>query len=496
MCFELCLLVECVELMPSQLNGSANSNSKLLSISRRSSYRALSTQMLGANLQFVTQSVLIVHIFGALLSFIVAISTMMTAVINSLLSEREEEAAQAWLYRTVVLVTSYLIVLPMALTPTLGAFKYTSFLSSACVMFIALVLVYEYATQCGAAAGQGASGFCLNPVNPSDWFSTSLLSTAGQGNDKYSVWRNSFLEESESPAMDVLSVVIAIGNVGSLMTFAYVNNQNILQIYSELSSHGRATGLSRRSGGGTTSNHKTPLAEMNKVVLYSTMFVMGIYIVVGVFGYSLFGEATCGNILLNDYGSGSALMTVTVIVETMLVITASPFQVYAFRINCFYWLEAYRQWRRRNEPSLSARAGLLSKEQNVVTTETIKETGGVWYYLIPVIEVTICALIAIVLKDITFIFSLLGSTTYPMIAFVLPSLFYRNVTQPRYLFRYYGKRLEAKELKRMQWRRMFTSAMAVFVCVLSAVSLFWKVYLFWNQFIVRNPVEPLCYSSS
>lgn len=146
--------------------------------------------------------------------------------------------------------------------------------------------------------------------------------------------------------------------------------------------------------------------RMYKVVGRAIGIAFLLYALLGTFAYLTFKTQLTrsdGNFLNNDYHErGSTLLGA--VGMSLSVILAIPLFVNAFRGNVFTLL---------GSEGLNPRSAPLALHVSV-------SLGMVVAALIP----------AILIKDISMVFAVLGSTTNPLICFVLPALFIHRVAPP------------------------------------------------------------------
>lgn len=166
-----------------------------------------------------------------------------------------------------------------------------------------------------------------------------------------------------------------------LIIFAYMYQNNIPLIYAEL--------------------HHRSEAKMRRVILKGTLICAALYILIGVFGVLTFSDRPelllRKNILEADYGT-NPWMLIGNFAVLFACITAAPLSV------------------------------LPAKE----TIEEIleKEIGGALAPLnifVSLAMVTLCYFLALFLPSVGTAVTLAGSTTNPLIGFVLPVIFYVKI---------------------------------------------------------------------
>mmetsp|Transcript_6169 Transcript_6169/g.9667 ORF Transcript_6169/g.9667 Transcript_6169/m.9667 type:complete len:459 (+) Transcript_6169:33-1409(+) len=174
--------------------------------------------------------------------------------------------------------------------------------------------------------------------------------------------------------------LLRILNTIPIVVYAYTCHPNVLPMFMEL--------------------QRPTRRRMVKVVGRAIGLACSIYVLLGVFGYLTFKDQLSmsdGNFLNNDYHKNKFIL-IGAIGMSLSVVLAVPLFVNAFRSNVFQLIH--------NDDQLDPKTSSLSFHVCV-------SVGMVVAALLP----------AILIQDISKVFTVLGSTTNPVICYVLPSLF-------------------------------------------------------------------------
>jgi len=188
-----------------------------------------------------------------------------------------------------------------------------------------------------------------------------------------------------------------------IFVYGYTCHPNVLPLYLE---------LQRRSS-----------KRMHKVMRRGLSFAWFLYLVIGIFGFLTFRSETDGNILTNNFHHDAAVVVGAVGMSISVTFTI-PLFVHAFRYNF---------------ASLVLKTDYLDTKAHCAVT--ICMVGGV-------------IAVAAFVDSISTVFGILGSTVNPTICYILPSIFYCQLTP-----------------KRFKQKKIISIILAVIFAVLSILSL-------------------------
>ncbi|ETO22207.1 Sodium-coupled neutral amino acid transporter 3 [Reticulomyxa filosa] len=227
----------------------------------------------GPKLAVFTQLTLIVQMFGAFISYLVAFGGLLDLVWRVTVNNTE-------VYAYVVAGAALLIIFPLSLLPNLGALRYTSFLGISCSLYLGVLIMAEY--------------FVLCDGHEHDLDGNSIRSCFWLQN--FNLPKKAFFNYT-----DMWSFVKSFLLCFPLFVFAYTAQQFMLPIYTELQRKSRI--------------------RMKKVLRRSSYVVFFIYACASTFGFLTFSDGVCSNILLNDFKKSPGAITAAISISVSMILT-------------------------------------------------------------------------------------------------------------------------------------------------------------------------------
>ncbi|GBG33801.1 Sodium-coupled neutral amino acid transporter 5 [Hondaea fermentalgiana] len=318
------------------------------------SYKAIAEHLYGPRTSLFAQIMLLLNLYGTSISYIVASGSMISRTLQTIFDDYESKILQQ---KTVMLVTTLLIVVPLCLLRTMGALRYSSLIGVACSCYLAIVVMVTYFDFCGHHA---------HVVSPRS--------------EDYQVVECFWEKPVESDP-------IVLANFGidrllatlPIVVYSYTCHPNVLPIFLEL--------------------NKPTRRRMTKVVSRALGLALVLYSIIGSFAYLTFKTQLAeseGNFLSNDFHRNESAL-LGAVGMSLSVILAIPLFVHAFRGNVF---------------------SLISDD------DIDPKTAPLYLHVGISLGMVIAALLpAIMISDISMVFTVLGSTSNPIICFVLPAMF-------------------------------------------------------------------------
>mmetsp|Transcript_21713 Transcript_21713/g.40598 ORF Transcript_21713/g.40598 Transcript_21713/m.40598 type:complete len:479 (-) Transcript_21713:152-1588(-) len=333
------------------------------------SYVGIARNLYGPVLGNLTQLALLLNLYGTSISYIVAAGSMVSSVLCAVTNEPDLESAPDWMQpRAVMIALVCCIVVPLCLMRTMGALRYSSLVAVGCSSYLAIVVMIKYFAYCGTD---------VTVIDP------------GASHNRQTVqcfWKPH--TEDQEPISLVNYGMDRLLSAIPIVVYAYTCHPNVLPVFLEL--------------------QKPSRRRMFKVLGRATGLSFTMYVVLGTFGYLTFKtqlEHSNGNFLNNDYHH-DAMTMLGACGMSLSVILAIPLFVNAFRAS-FYRIIA----------------GPDSDALDASTAAHVSMSLGM---------VSLALLPAILVKDISIVFQLLGSTTNPFLCYILPCLFINKAPQGHY----------------------------------------------------------------
>jgi len=330
------------------------------------SYTKIAHNLYGPRMSYFAQAMLLLNLYGTCISYIVAAGNLITPVVKIAFGYKTDELVVPFYLETrfIMVFCTSVIVLPLALQRTMGALRYASLIAVFCTCYLSLVVFAKYFEYCG---NNEEVKMNLETVNH----------TISQNVQCF--WKGRTADEEEIHFFPQGNILARLLKTIPIVVYAYTCHPNVLPVFMEL--------------------QKPTRKRMSKVVGRSIGTAMFLYLVLGIFAYLTFKsqlECSDGSFLKNDYHSDASVL-IGAVGMSVSVISAIPLFVHAFRGNIFTLaLDEF------SDP---------------------KDAPLKWHFGVSIGLLVAAVIPAILVKDISLVFGMLGSTTNPMICFVLPSMF-------------------------------------------------------------------------
>ena len=139
--------------------------------------------------------------------------------------------------------------------------------------------------------------------------------------------------------------------------------------------------------------------RMRRVFRWGSILIVMIYYGISIFGFLLFLEKTCSNVLTNDFKQSGPAVAAALGIATSCILT-QPIFVFNFRKKfCQVFWDM-------NSTHLSNKS----------------------HYIMSVLVVICGATISLLITSIAEIFGYLGATAYPLLGYVLPTIYFYMLT--------------------------------------------------------------------
>lgn len=213
------------------------------------------------------------------------------------------------------------------------------------------------------------------------------------------------------PMTDFQSAARGFLTAFPLVVFAYTGHPFVLPLYVELA--------------------QPTINKMRKVFYTGLSIVTVLYFCISTFGFLLFLRSVCSNLLLNDFRKHIDVVIAALGISLSCILT-EPIYSYNFRrmIGLIAWNKSSR------------------------------DISTFWHVTITFLLVASNVGLAIAVTSIATVFGFLGSTTYPLLGYILPAAFFVKITPP-------GSYPIRKKIAIVQ---------AVIVGIISLCSLGYKIY--------------------
>ena len=164
------------------------------------------------------------------------------------------------------------------------------------------------------------------------------------------------------------------------------------------------------------------------------MITLGLYTLISVFGYLTFLDGTCGNILLNDFNQKPNIIIAAIAISISIILT-EPIFAFIFRMNLSILINQSKKW---------------TNMQHLIIT--------LMYFACAV-------LISTTVSSISLFFGILGNTTYPIIGYIFPAIFFVQLT-PKHKYK---------------MKRILAVIQALLVGLISIFSLIYKFSIHFQE---------------
>eukprot|EP00471_Norrisiella_sphaerica_P011129 CAMPEP_0184503796 /NCGR_PEP_ID=MMETSP0113_2-20130426/52096_1 /TAXON_ID=91329 /ORGANISM="Norrisiella sphaerica, Strain BC52" /LENGTH=466 /DNA_ID=CAMNT_0026893353 /DNA_START=2944 /DNA_END=4344 /DNA_ORIENTATION=- len=388
--FSIWMLLKCSELSAEQ-GGTA------------CTYQQLAGKCGGLKFLKFTKWVLVINLFGTTVAYMVVIATIVPAAIEAMSSSVDPNAwyLQRWF---ILLFVVAFIEMPLGLMKEMNALRYTSIIAIFWSLYLTTITIVEYFEMCGDASDD----------NSPKCFSESFQ-------DERIVW---------GP-----TTFAGFAQTVPIMIFAYTCQPNVLPVYLE---------MSRPSPG-----------RMLRVGRISITICTCIYVAISLFGYLTFTDNVEGDYLLNDYKHHREVLAggFGLVLSVALCI---PLFVHAGRFNIMGGQSSsksngvdapYSQIPEPMESAIFDEVDSMNQDQMNGHSGNHENGTNTWaqyvfnpevmHYWTTILWLIAAYGIASSIENIAIVIGILGSTTIPIISFVLPTIFMSCLANGRYRLQRY-----------------------------------------------------------
>lgn len=273
------------------------------SYSGRSTYGTIAYALLGSRASVFIQIVLLLNMWGTIIGYLVASSSMIHDAIRISAARSHDDSVgnddnQPYFMKDlsntwIMISMTVLLVVPLSLFRTLGALRYSSVIAVCCTLYLIGFLIITYLR------------FCVDEVtvySPTNSANPHKVECAWKGSSKTN--QNIYAATSFKGILTTVSIVI----------FAFTCHPNVLPVYLEL-------------------QRPTETRMVDKVIFRALLGALLLYLVVSVFAYLIFFdqlEDSNGNFLLNDFQDGIGVILGDIFMSIYIVL-AIPIMVNACR---------------------------------------------------------------------------------------------------------------------------------------------------------------------
>eukprot|EP01084_Bolivina_argentea_P281961 482534_1 len=344
--FTLDLLLISAEYLPETLRGPKPY--------RNISYQSLAKHSYGNWLSRFLQGFMAVQYFGSMIAYVVAFSGFIDLVYSIY------DHPKHWpdsIYIITVIGMCYGVILPLSLFRSLNKLRFSSLMGFAMAIYLVIVVVIEYFVLC--SDGQAV---------------TKHYDTTCIWNDNYNIPNNVLW-----PLTDFTKFYQGFLTAWPLVVFSYTGHPFLLPLYVELA--------------------RPSIRRMRKVFKRGLFIINILYVLISIFGFLLFLDKVCSNLLLNDFRKHFDVVIAALGIALSCILT-EPIFSYNFRrmIGMLFW------------------------------DKTTQEISTFWHVTITVIFVSMNVALGVAVKSIAVVFGFLGSTTYPTLGYLLPAAFFVKIT--------------------------------------------------------------------
>lgn len=353
-------------------------------LTKQYSYGTLAEALLGPKSSTVIRIILILNMWGTVLGYLVAGSSMLhSAIVSLYLMSSEPSAVKASdpvRVSTVMVLFTVFIVTPLSLFRTLGALRYSSVIAVCCAVYLFSFLVYSYFS------------FCANHyIVHSPVLGNSPNSLMVPDHQVQCFWEHTPQEKFHFDLYHLSPNRVL--TTMSILTFAFTCHPSVLPIYAEL---------------------QRPSEErmLGKVAFRSITAAFLLYITIGIFGYMMFEnqlEHSNGNFLLNDFHNDIGSIVGNLLMSTYIVL-ALPILVNIIRLNSAELIfQAIEYKYRESVTTVDEVTHLtsLSNQGKIPNKSEKTQLGSVPHILLTISVIMITLLPALYISDISDIFGML-----------------------------------------------------------------------------------------
>jgi len=377
--FTMDLLLISAEYLPEELRG----NGPLRSIS----YQTLALHSYGPKLSKALQYLMAVQYFGSMIAYVVAFSGFIDLVYSIFRHDPWPDS----IYTYCVVGICYGIIFPLSLLRSMNSLRFTSVLGFSMAIYLVCAVIAEY------------FALCSNPKTDDPHFNGCF-------------WQPGFHFDLKRPTYNMLWPMDDFHDFYSgfltafpLIIFAYTGHPFLLPLYVELA--------------------RPSIRRIRKVYKRGFGICCVLYTFISVFGFLLFVDKVCSNLLLNHFQEHRDVVIAALGISLSCILT-EPIFAYNFRrmIGMLAW------------------------------NKTTNEISTFWHVVITFLFVSVNVALGVAVKSIAVVFGFLGSTTYPTLGYLLPAAFFCKITPP-------GK---------YRTRKIIAVVQAVIVAMISLFSLIYK----------------------
>jgi len=378
--FTLDLLLISAEYLPEELRGTGPL--------RNISYQTLALHSYGPKLSKALQVLMAIQYFGSMIAYVVAFSGFFDLVYS--IYPHPDHWPHS-IYTICVVGICYGIIFPLSLLRSMNSLRFTSLLGFSMAIYLVGVVTIEYFL------------LCSQPEVDNHYFGEC-------------VWNDAFHFDLKDPTYNMLWPMDSFKGFYSgfltafpLIIFAYTGHPFLLPLYVELA--------------------RPSMRRMRKVFKRGFSIITVLYTFIALFGFLIFVDTVCSNLLLNDFRRHSDVVIAALGISISCILT-EPIFSYNFR----------------------RMIGLL------VWNQTTNEISTFWHVMITFLFVSANVALGVAVKSIAVVFGFLGSTTYPTLGYLLPAAFFCKITPPGMY----------------KTRKIIATVQAVVVALISLCSLVYK----------------------
>lgn len=352
---------------------------------RAKSYQELAVRSSGPRLEKFTKWTLIVNLFMTTVAYMVVIGTLVPAAVQAMVGHDilDEWYMQRWF---ILLVHTCCIEVPLGLQDGIGALRYAMIVALFWSTYLATVTVYEYTNICGTGDGAGP---CLRETL----------------RDESVVWG----------PLKFQGFVTTV----PIIVFSYTCHPAVLPVYLQL---------------------MRPSSDRMFTVTKATFILcVVIYALIATFGYLTFRNQVLGDFLLNNYRHHKHILAA----GFGLVASVScsiPIFIHTAKFN-FMQSRKSKKRRARSDPVADSDDGYEALEEDsdddddaepLATDATFCERMNhprCFTKWMPLMWLGLSYAIASSISDLAAVIGIMGSTTLPVISYLLPCLFMWGTTE-------------------------------------------------------------------
>jgi len=350
------------------------------------SYQSLAKHSYGNWLSRSLQVLMAIQYFGSMIAYVVAFSGFFDLV-YSIYPHPAHWPDSIYVY--CVIGICYGVVFPISLLRNVDSLRFTSLLGFSMSCYLVTVVTVEYFFSCSKG----------------DEITTHYNTTC--------VWSDAYKLPSNViwPLTSFQEFYKGFLTAWPLIVFAYTGHPFLLPLYEELA--------------------RPNIRRIRKVFFRGMLIICALYVFIALFGFLLFLDDVCSNLLLNDFRKHIDVVLAALGIGLSCILT-EPIFSYNFR----------------------RMIGML------VWNKSARDIPTFWHVVITFLFVSANVALGVAVKSIAIVFGFLGSTTYPLLGYILPAAFFVKMAPTE---QYYV-------------RKVLAVIQAVIVTVISLCSLAYKFY--------------------